>query len=265
MILKSVGILGCGWLGKALAQSLIEQGVHVKGSCTSEAKATSLKNSGIKGYVIDLQSYKISGDLTFFDSIEALFICIPPKRGDKTFSLNQSLHHLFTQIPALSKTKILFTSSISVYGNQPGVLTEERKLQPETENAKELVASEKVILDSSKNSVVIRLGGLIGDDRNPINSLYNKRIANPNGNINFISQKDAVEGLRALLFSDAQGVFNLVTPHHPTRKEYYTFAAQKWGYTPPKFSEEEGVKKIVKGEKITHFTSFQYTVNNLLI
>lgn len=263
--MKTVGILGCGWLGKALAQKLLEKGYQVKGSSTSLEKVKAIEQLGVKGYVVVLQSNKINGDLTFFDSIEVLFICIPPKQENLSFKLNQSIFNLFEQIPSLSNTKVLFTSSISVYGNQSGAKTEQSKLFPETENAKQLVASEKLVIDSFKNSVVIRLGGLIGEDRNPIKSLLNKPIGNPYGFINFIPQNDAVEGLLCLLLSDASGVFNLVAPHHPTRKEYYTYAAQKFGYPSPKFSSDEGIRKIVKGDKITRLCLFKYTVNNLLI
>ncbi len=33
-------ILGCGWLGKPLAVSLLDEGFNVKGSTTSEEKLT---------------------------------------------------------------------------------------------------------------------------------------------------------------------------------------------------------------------------------
>ena len=44
----TVGIMGCGWLGLPLAQSLIEKGFNVKGTTTSFEKLSVLTNIGIE-------------------------------------------------------------------------------------------------------------------------------------------------------------------------------------------------------------------------
>ena len=42
--MKRVSVLGCGWLGKPLAISLLDEGYSVKGSTTSEDKLELLED-----------------------------------------------------------------------------------------------------------------------------------------------------------------------------------------------------------------------------
>ena len=53
--MKSVSILGCGWLGKPMAVSLLSEGFSVKGSTTSEIKIQELEALEIEAYLIDIK------------------------------------------------------------------------------------------------------------------------------------------------------------------------------------------------------------------
>ena len=54
VVMKNVSILGCGWFGKPLAVSLLNDGFLVKGSTTSEIKIQELETLGIESYLIDI-------------------------------------------------------------------------------------------------------------------------------------------------------------------------------------------------------------------
>ena len=56
--MKNVSLLGCGWLGKPLAVSLINDGFLVKGSTTSEMKIQELETLGIEPYLIDITEFE---------------------------------------------------------------------------------------------------------------------------------------------------------------------------------------------------------------
>ena len=43
VVMKSVSILGCGWLGKPMAVSLLREGFTVKAYTTSEIKSQQLE------------------------------------------------------------------------------------------------------------------------------------------------------------------------------------------------------------------------------
>ena len=64
--MKKVAIIGCGWLGKALAESLIAQGHHVRGSVTSKDSLALLQNMGVEPFLIKLNNEVIIGNLNLF-------------------------------------------------------------------------------------------------------------------------------------------------------------------------------------------------------
>ena len=78
-----ISILGCGWLGLPLAQTLLQRGHTVKGSTTREEKLATLQEHGITPYLIRFDP-EINNDYQpdFFDS-EVLIVNIPPKRSEE--------------------------------------------------------------------------------------------------------------------------------------------------------------------------------------
>ncbi len=52
-----ISILGCGWLGVPLAESLIKKGFSIKGSTTSEEKIEILTKKGIEAFLISIRQY----------------------------------------------------------------------------------------------------------------------------------------------------------------------------------------------------------------
>ena len=56
--MNSVSILGCGWLGKPLALSFLEDGFNVKGSTTSEEKVDELEALGIETHLVNIADFE---------------------------------------------------------------------------------------------------------------------------------------------------------------------------------------------------------------
>lgn len=52
----TIGILGCGWLGKPLAEHLLAEGYRVKGSTTTPEKKEILLDAGIEAFKVTLTS-----------------------------------------------------------------------------------------------------------------------------------------------------------------------------------------------------------------
>ena len=154
-----------------------------------------------------------------------------------------------------------------MYGPIAGVYDETITPRPERHSAKALLSCEQEVLDYAPSSIIIRLGGLIGYDRNPIFQLQGKLITNPEGVINFITQRDAIEGIEAILKLPIEkgGIFNLVSPHHPKRKEYYEFVAKKYALPFPNFNEDKFVHRVINSNAILMETTFEFKDGNLLI
>ena len=74
---KRVSILGCGWLGMALALDLSQKGNEIKASNTSCRKIKKLKSEGVIPFTIIIN--KTDYDISDFLSSEVLVISIPSK------------------------------------------------------------------------------------------------------------------------------------------------------------------------------------------
>ena len=52
---QEIIILGCGWLGMALAFEFINKGYNVKGSATSNNNFDKLKSKGVIPFIIEIK------------------------------------------------------------------------------------------------------------------------------------------------------------------------------------------------------------------
>lgn len=263
--MKHLGILGCGWLGTLLATKLNSFKWNLKVSKTTAEGLEALRQLGFDSYSITLSENSLEGNLEFFENLDQIVVSIPPKRND-AMGFSQKIDYLINFLKSKKNCKIIFLSSISVYGKKEGFFDETSTLSPETESSRQLVESEKMILKSSNPSLILRLGGLVGYNRNPIFHLHKKIIPNPNGIINFIHQKDAVEAIFKLLCKPKlEGIFNLVSPNHPKREDYYLQMAKIYNLSTPKFTKQNPViKRQIKATKIQKLTDFNYQFDNLL-
>jgi nucleoside-diphosphate-sugar epimerase len=261
--MKQISILGCGWLGMPLAKSLLEKGFSVKGSTTSLEKISVLESSGIQPFQIVLSEKHINGEIdSFLQNSEILIIDIPPKlRSTSSENFVKKIQNLIPFIEKSKIEKVIFISSTSVYSDAPspevsGALrvTESTKPNPETESGKQLLATE-IRLQSNENfkTTVVRFGGLIGDDRHPINFLAGrKNIENPEAPINLIHQEDCIGIIEAIVKQECWNeTFNAVAPFHPSRKEYYTQKAMELGLLLPEFDQTKiSIGKTILSDKL---------------
>lgn len=280
--MTQISILGCGWLGLPLAKALLKNGFAVKGSTTSFEKLSVMKNTGIQGFQIELSETEIKGNVyPFLENSKVLIIDIPPKL--RVNSKEDFVSKIKNFIPFIEKSSIknvLFISSTSVYGDSSSFdcaqddtlsVTEETKLNPDTESGKQLVQAEQLLQSNSNfKTTILRFGGLIGEDRHPIKFLAGRtNIENPNAPINLIHQADCI-GIILKILCHTEPVevwsqsFNAVTPFHPSRKEYYTKKAIEFNLPLPEFNHEKlSVGKTILNDKIKTILNYTFTEPNL--
>lgn len=275
--MKTIAILGCGWLGLPLAKSLLSKGYELKGSTTSESKLDVLKNAGILTFQIQLEAQQIIGSIEdFLKEIDVLIIDIPPGLRREISSLEEMtfVNKIRTLIPFIEKSgikKVIFVSSTSVYGDGFPIIeiTEEKKPNPDTESGKQLAIVE-ALLQSNLNfkTTVIRFGGLLGDDRHPAKFLAGKtNVENPNAPVNLIQREDCIGIIESILKhfktskqQDNWGeTFNAVAPQHPTRKAYYQNKAQILNLPLPTFAEHSESKgKMISSKKVEIILGYSF-------
>ena len=238
--MTQISILGCGWLGLPLAKALLKKGFLVKGSTTSMEKIPLIKTAGIEPFIIQLEEKKISDSITdFLADSQILIVDIPPKlRGNSNENFVAKIATLIPFIENSTIEKVLFVSSTSVYGEDNELVTEATPLNPDSEGGRQLAIVESLLQKNSRfETTILRFGGLIGEDRNPVRFLSGREnIENPNAPINLIHQDDCIGIIEKIIELDSWNkTYNAVAPFHPTRKEYYTQKAADLNLALPKF------------------------------
>ena len=250
--MRSISVLGCGWLGFPLAKHLVSNGFIVKGSVRNKEKSALLDNESVTPFLLD-----IDGEVTgqsweqFLDS-DILIIAIPSK--------NQiGFTSLISILESSSIKHVIFVSSTSVYADNNAVVTED------------VAASESSVLfqieslfsqSSAFTTTVIRFSGLVGYQRNPGRFFQKsgRSISNPDAPVNMIHQDDCVELITQIIKQEKwDEVFNACADSHPSKREFYTQATQRIGVNTPEFIESETQTfKIISNEKIKKSLDYEF-------
>jgi nucleoside-diphosphate-sugar epimerase len=273
--MTKISILGCGWLGLPLAKALLANGFSVKGSTTSKEKLSELTAVGINPFLVALDSKRITGEVDdFLNESETLIINIPPqlrgKNSDSSSDEKVFVEKIKALMPHIEKSAIqnvLFVSSTSVYGEVNETITEETPAKPYTESGKQLLETE-MLLQNNPNfkPTILRFGGLIGEDRNPIKFLAGKtNLENPETPINFIHQEDCVGIILKIITTGSWNeIYNGVSPFHPTRETYYTQKATELALPIPHFDRSKpSIKKVISSEKVENVLGYKFIKSNL--
>ncbi len=257
-----VSILGCGWLGTSLGKHLIEQNYQVNGSSRSPIQLDILSKLGINPFQIDLENKPSKQSLDSFVQCNALIVCIPPTGMD---NYSELFIPIVDSLKKEAKTpKIIFISSTSVYSDY-GIYSDQSKEYSSKIRSQEILKTEDLFLDSFTDSIILRLAGLAGPKRNPGKFLSGRvNVANPNGPVNFVHQADCIAIITLLLSSqNAKGIYNVCSPEHPTRKEFYCKHAKQLNLEIPQFSMSEREKsKVIEANRLLKELNYRFIFPN---
>ena len=260
---KTVGILGCGWFGMALAKALQADGFEVKGSTTTAAKFELLKQAHVIPYLIDLDKEKANLAADFFEC-DILFICITPKVNSAAVPYATKIKTIANC--ALNKVKhLVMISSTGVFEDGNFSVDEHTVPQPKNAAGLALLAAENVLkVEHSFTSTIIRFAGLIGPERNLAKHFAGKNdIGNGLAPINLIHLSDCIGLCKKIIEKEAfGGIYHGVSPHHPSRKEFYTQACIASGFVKPTFTAEKLSWKQVDSINVPDILDYKYLYNN---
>lgn len=271
-----VSILGCGWLGFPLAQTLLRQNYIVKGSTTTKSTFDILEKNGIEPYLITVpDTLDLDNNVSFWDS-NILFLNIPPGRGtptvekqypEKVKAVRDSLLNFDGEHRI---KKVIFASSTSVYPSREGVFKEEDAELSDTArpSGSAVLKAEQLLLESSEyETIVLRFGGLYGYDRHPVRYLAGKEnLSSPLKPVNLIHQDDCIQIVKTFVENDVPtGVYNAVSDGHPPRKTLYQSAAGHFDVEPPTFdSTSESINRIISNKKLKKQLGYSFIYPNPL-
>ena len=251
--MKRVSVLGCGWLGKSMAISLLEEGYSVKGSTTSEEKLETLEMNNIESYIVDISDFE---EYDSFLNSDILIIAITSKDVD-------GFENLISQIENSDVRKVIFISSTSVYGRLNKVMTEDDVVlkTPLTE-IEELFRQNNFF-----ETTIIRFAGLFGDDRHPSDWFKKgRKIPQPKGFVNMIHKEDCIEIIHTIIDQNCwDQTFNACCNHHPTRREFYTIAKLSNDLELPEFENNDVYEwKIISSKKLQDGLDYTFIHDDLL-
>jgi nucleoside-diphosphate-sugar epimerase len=265
-----VSILGCGWYGKALARSLIQKGITVKGSSTSDEKLEQLSLEGIIPHSVQFDADSENFDPAFFEC-DVLLISIPPKfRKGETTGYIPKIQRIIEAALKYQVKKVIYISSTGVYGDRNNEVNELSDPDLDTESGIILLQAEKLFQkETDFKTTIIRFGGLVGPGRHPGRFFAGKKdIPNGLAPVNLIHQQDCVGINEAIIERDAFGyLFNACSPDHPTKVDFYERTALEAGLQAPEFINELKNWKIVDSINLKSILNYEFKVpywtNNL--
>ena len=275
----SVGIIGCGWLGSALAQQLIKAGVAVLATRSNSDNAAQLQSEGVEAKVLSLpaEQGRLNSHVIF--NQQCLVIAITPQFRQGRLDYAEKVQQLVVGAKASSSVeKIILLSSSAIYNGLSGQVDESMALDLSADKVSLLNQAEQAVLNFNesnddlvnRNGYVLRLSGLVGPSRHPGKFLLNGRmLKSPQAIVNLIHQQDAVGLILTLIATDlVGGIFNGVSPTQVTKKQYYQAAATALKLPAPAFEEDamlSGDKpKIVSGTKTQAALNYRFVYADLL-
>jgi hypothetical protein len=253
---KNCVIIGCGWLGQPLGVEIAKLGFTVFGGTRNAEKITALSQQGIKGFNIDFNEQEISLALNSeqIQDTSLLIFSIPPTGFSDYGKSLLEISKLFPE-----ETHLIFTSSTGVYKEVNEIVNENSALDENHVVTK----SETLLLNNFKERLtILRLAGLIGENRHPVKYFLNKQdIPNGLAPVNLIQLTDVIQAFLSVIEEKkVNQIYNVCSPQHPTRMDYYgEIAKQKFGTQLSFIANGKG--KIVDGSKIVKESGFQYTTS----
>jgi nucleoside-diphosphate-sugar epimerase len=244
-----IAVIGCGWLGFPLALRLKELGHIVHGSSTRETQLELLENKGISGFLYDDLEHS---NLTERAKKAAVAIINFPPSRSKDYAAQ--VKHLISQLS--EDTNVIFTSSTGVYQDLDGSCDESSPVL----DTHPVFLAEEVVRKSGRNATILRLAGLISEDRNPVKYLSGKLNADGQKVVNLVHREDVISALLKVLEDEVWSeTFNVCFPAHPTRDDYYSKQAKLAHLQAPTFSFSIGKGKEIDSSKLVRTLGFIYT------
>ncbi|HBR12548.1 MAG TPA: hypothetical protein DD740_10225 [Chryseobacterium sp.] len=207
--MKNLGIIGFGWLGNHIAKRLSDR-YNIFATTTTPAKAQDLNT---KGYHATLVSFpnELDAETPTWEAakdLDAIIISVPFSgiRGAQ-IPMNVKRQNLLNFLGDY-KGQLFLLSSTGVYPETEQDYTEADKPSQEVE-------SESFILERFPQTNILRLAGLMGDQR----LLKNYNISNLNQPVNHIHYADICNVVEKMLNNHSQSqVYNLTAPLHPSKE-----------------------------------------------
>ena len=228
-------IVGAGWLGTPLAQTLIDQGHQVTVTRRSQTRLDEFPLTSVQPALLDLNephSQQQLIELIEQHQIERIVGAFPPgfRKGNGQ-EYAQQWQRLVSAAKQSSVNKLLMVSSTTVYPNLAVDMKEEdatlalaQTNEHFSGNARIMLQAEQFVIDSGIDYAIVRCSGLIGSDRHPSRFAMRLKQVSRKAPANMVHQNDAVAATAFALNQIDNEVVNATTPNTVSKAEFYQAA-----------------------------------------
>jgi nucleoside-diphosphate-sugar epimerase len=224
----NVAIIGCGYVGKAIAHHWRQNlGFNVTATTTTPERVATLAD--VAQQVVVVKGDDSAALLSVLQDQETVLLSVGAKGADvyeQTYlHTAQTLVSVLKQAPTVRQ--VIYTGSYAVYGDREGAWVDEvSPVAPANANGQILAQTEQVLLSASSdelNVCILRLGGIYGPNRELV-KIFGRvagttRSGDGSDATNWIHLEDIVAAIEFVRKHRLQGIYNLVDDAHLTTGE----------------------------------------------
>ncbi len=238
--MTNILIVGAGWLGTPLAQSLIDEEHNVVVTRRSQQRLDVLPSDLPHAELLDLSQANAEiklAELIQRHKIKRIIGTFPP--GFRKGKGQEYAQHWATLADIAKQhniEKLVMISSTTVYPNRPSDMIEEsaslslaQSHADFSENAQVMLQAEQSVIDSGITYAILRCSGLIGPERNPARFAMRLKQVSREAPANMLHQSDAVAATKFALYDIDNQIVNVTTPNTVSKAEFYQAAITKSG------------------------------------
>ncbi|WP_294329444.1 hypothetical protein [uncultured Chryseobacterium sp.] len=231
--MKKVGIIGYGWLGARIATAMSDQ-YEIYATATTVEKADELNTKGISAVVANFPDHQLTEPYSRWQALEGIDVLIVTIPISEKSCCVSSLYNRIQNLSAFIgdfKGQLFLMSSTGVYPDTEKEFTED-------EVSIDKISGERMVRNIYPQVNILRLGGLMGDNR----LLKNYNIRNLDFAVNHIHYKDIAGIILKMIKNGTEKcLYNVTAPLHPSKAQVIN--AQK--------NIENGEEpKGIKGKKV---------------
>ena len=239
-------IAGCGYVGQAVADLFHTAGWVVEGWTRSARSAASLSAKPYSVRDVDIsEPAPVAKCVGTFD---AVIHCASSRGGDAEIYRQLYLDGARILLEIFPKSKVLFTSSTSVYAQRDSSwVTEESETKPMRETSRILLEVERAVLN--RGGIVARLAGIYGPGRSALLSKFLEGTAIIDSEndrfINQVHRDDIASALFLLLSRETEGtqIYNVIDDQPILQNECYRWLAQRLNLPAPPIGKAKEPRK----------------------
>lgn len=244
-------ILGCGYVGSALARALTGRGISILATTTSPERRAAIEDLGATPAVADVMDRDSLQPLVDWRPDAVFDLVRPQPTGADTFTTRgtRNVADAFTPAPLQA---LVYLSSTSVYGRRAGEMTdEETPVMPTSPAGRARVESERIYLEAHERSGlpvrICRAPGIYGPGRTLRHRLETgayRRLDDDELWVSRIHVEDLAGALIAAWLHGRGGRTYLLCDDEPvTGKEYAELTASLLSLSVPPAADREDIRQ----------------------